>query len=117
MATSTTPQPYAADPPENPPRAWTLTLTRRNERTGPRGSTPSLRSETALLSRSPWRAALIAQDQVRLAQKRAPAASVPRVRDRTFRRPDPLCCACHRLRARHLHPLRSPAVAMFRVLL
>jgi hypothetical protein len=25
MATSTTPQPYAADPPENPPRAWTLT--------------------------------------------------------------------------------------------
>jgi len=25
MATSTTPQPDAADPPENPPRAWTLT--------------------------------------------------------------------------------------------
>ena len=25
MATSTTPQPYAADPPENPPRAGTLT--------------------------------------------------------------------------------------------
>src|SRR3954467_14756879 len=27
MATSTPPQPYAADPPENPPRAWTLTAT------------------------------------------------------------------------------------------
>src|SRR5204862_7984639 len=25
MTTSTPPQPYAADPPENPPRAWTLT--------------------------------------------------------------------------------------------
>jgi catalase len=28
MATSTTPQPDAADPPENPPRAWTLTFTK-----------------------------------------------------------------------------------------
>src|SRR5947208_10957570 len=31
MATSTTPQPYAADPSENPPRAWTLTARQRSQ--------------------------------------------------------------------------------------
>src|SRR5258707_15896461 len=29
MATTTSPQPYVADPPENPPRAWTLTARHR----------------------------------------------------------------------------------------
>src|ERR1700750_1914036 len=32
MATSTTPQPYAADPPENPPRAGALTASERAPR-------------------------------------------------------------------------------------